>query len=122
MTKIVLWVSDLEAQIAFYSRLFDVDAPSASGGFAEVAGGGNSVLLHKLPDEYSAATPLSKQLSVQDEVAIKPVFTVDSISAAQQRTAGTFASFAATKNAYGEFEYQDAVDPEGNVIQLEQKL
>ena len=122
MTKIVLWVSDLEAQIAFYSRLFAVDEPSASGGFAEISGGGNSILLHKLPAEYSAATPLTKQLSVQDECAIKPVFTVESIAAAQERTAGTFATFAAAKNTYGAFEYQDVVDPEGNVIQLQQKL
>lgn len=122
MTKIVLWVSDLEAQITFYSKLFDVDAPAASSDFAEVSGGGNSALLHKLPAEYSAATPLTKQLSVQDESAIKPVFTVESISAAQQRTSDTFATFAAAKNTYGDFEYQDVVDPEGNVIQLQQKV
>ena len=122
MTKIVLWVSDLDAQIEFYSRLLDAKISHQSDGFAEVASGSNSVLLHQLPEQYRAPVPLIAQLATQDEVAIKPVFTVESLDASRQRIEGTFGSFAATKNTYGEFTYQDVADPEGNVIQLQQKL
>jgi catechol 2,3-dioxygenase-like lactoylglutathione lyase family enzyme len=120
MSKIVLWVSDLDAQIDFYSRLFNVTDVYRDGGFADVTDGTNSVLLHKLPDEYSAATPLTAQLKTQDEVAIKPVFTVVSIADAKERVAHTFGSFSEQSNSYGAFTYQDAIDPEGNVIQLQQ--
>lgn len=122
MTKIVLWVSDLAAQIEFYSKLLDANIAHESDGFAEVSSATNSVLLHHLPEQYRAQVPLAAQLATQDEVAIKPVFTVESLEASRQRTAGTFGSFADTKNTYGEFTYQDVVDPEGNVIQLQQKL
>lgn len=121
MSKIVLWVSDLDAQVDFYSNLFGVNGAYRDGGFAEVTDGLNSVLLHKLPDEYSVATPLTKQLPTQDEVAIKPVFTVGDIAEARGRVAHTFATFSEASNTHGEFTYRDAVDPEGNVIQLQQR-
>ena len=121
MSKIVLWVSDLEAQLDFYSSLFGVTNPHREQGFAEVADSTNSVFLHQLPAEYAAATPLTAQLNKQDEVAIKPVFTVANIEDAQSRTAHTFAAFANQSASYGDYTYRDVVDPEGNVIQLQQR-
>ncbi|MDE2386607.1 MAG: hypothetical protein KGL77_02790 [Actinomycetales bacterium] len=121
MSKIVLWVSDLDAQVDFYSRLFDVAHAYSDAGFAEVTDGTNSVLLHQLPAEYAAATPLTAQLSAQDEVAIKPVFTIANIEDAHVRTADSFATFADKTAVYGDFTYRDVVDPEGNVIQLQQR-
>jgi predicted enzyme related to lactoylglutathione lyase len=121
MSKIVLWVSDLNAQVDFYSRLFDVAHAYRDAGFAEVTDGENSVLLHQLPADYAAPTPLTAQLAVQDEVAIKPVFTVANIQDAHARTAETLATFADKTASHGEFTYRDVVDPEGNVIQLQQR-
>jgi catechol 2,3-dioxygenase-like lactoylglutathione lyase family enzyme len=121
MSKIVLWVSDLDAQVDFYTRLFDVAHAYRDAAFAEIADGTNSVLLHRLPAKYAATAPLTAQLSVQDEVAIKPVFTVANIQDAHARTADTFATFADKTATHGEFTYRDVVDPEGNVIQLQQR-
>ena len=72
----MLWVSDLHAQIDFYSKLFDV----------------------------------------------KPVFTVSNLAVAQNRVAATFATFSPGTIDFGQFVYQDVVDPEGNVIQLQQRV
>lgn len=121
MSKIVLWVSDLDAQVEFYSRLFDVTSPYRVDDFAEVSDGTNSVLLHRLPAEYRATVPLTGQLTPQQEVAIKPVFTVGSIAAAQDRVDVGFATFSSSSNSHGAFTYRDAIDPEGNVIQLQQR-
>ncbi len=118
----MLWASDLAAQIDFYSRLFDVEPGFVGDGFAEVSSELNSLLLHLLPEEYRAVTPLTSQLSHQTEVAIKPVFTVDDLAAAERRTAGTLGTFSVGTISYGNFIYQDVVDPEGNVIQLQQLL
>jgi catechol 2,3-dioxygenase-like lactoylglutathione lyase family enzyme len=122
MSKIVLWVSDLAAQTEFYRALFNGTVSNASAEFAEVSGSGsgNSVLLHLLPEEYRYETPLTAQLPKQSEVAIKPVFKTYDLTAAKQRTAHTLASFAEGSATYGAFTYQDVVDPEGNVIQLQQ--
>ncbi|MEO0024025.1 MAG: hypothetical protein RL196_466, partial [Actinomycetota bacterium] len=94
MSKIVLWVSDLAVQTEFYRSLFDGTVSNASAEFAEVSGGGNSVLLHLLPEEYRFETPLTAQLPKQSEVAIKPVFKTDDLTATKLRTTHTFASFA----------------------------
>jgi len=118
----VLWVSDLTAQTEFYRALFDGAVSNASDGFAQVSGGGNSVLLHRLPEDYRYETPLTSQLPKQSEVAIKPIFTVDDIPAAKERTAHTLATFADQSATYGDFSYLDVVDPEGNVIQLQQSV
>jgi catechol 2,3-dioxygenase-like lactoylglutathione lyase family enzyme len=122
MSKVVLWVSDLKAQIDFYSKLFDVKRGFIGDDFAEVSCESNSVLLHTLPEEYRAETPLAAQLRHQTEVAIKPVFTVSNLAAAQNRVADTFATFSPGTIDFGPFVYQDVVDPEGNVIQLQQRI
>ncbi len=122
MSKVVLWASDLAAQIDFYSRLLNIEPGFVGDGFAEVSSDLNCVLLHVLPEEYRATTPLTAQLSHQTEVAIKPVFTVDDLAEAERRIGGTLGTFSDGTVSYGNFIYQDVVDPEGNVIQLQQLL
>lgn len=78
-------------------------------------------MLHRLPNEYAAEVPLTKQLAANLDAAIKPVFTVDSIERAVSRIANTFASVSSTEGRFGEFRYLDLVDPEGNVIQIQQR-
>jgi catechol 2,3-dioxygenase-like lactoylglutathione lyase family enzyme len=74
MSKIVLWVSDLAAQVRFYRELLDGEVRNESAEFAEVYSEYNSVLLHLLPADYRIETPLTKQAPAQTEVAIKPLF------------------------------------------------
>ena len=122
MTKIVLWVSDLDAQTAFYSALLGLEVGARSEGFVELISEDNAVLLHELPDEYRAAVPLTAQLVAQTEVSIKPVFRVADLEAARDRFQGTLATTSEQAVTYGSSMYLDVVDPEGNVIQLEQIL
>lgn len=121
MTKIVLWVSDMDAQFAFYKSLLNLDVESQSDGFASLVNASNSVLLHELPIEYRANAPLTAQLAVQEEVAIKPVFFVADLEAARDRVRGSFATFPRDVLTHGSSKFLDVVDPEGNVIQLEQR-
>lgn len=122
MTKIVLWVSDLDAQTAFYCALLGIEVGVRSDGFVELNSKDNSVLLHELPIEYRAALPLVAQLAAQTDVAIKPVFQVADVEAARKLVAGSLATFADIVVTYGNSTYLDVVDPEGNVIQIEQKF
>ena len=122
MTKIVLWVSDMDAQTAFYANLLALEVRSRAAGFIELVSESNAVLLHELPIEYRSNVPLVNQLPAQTEVAIKPVFRVADIAAARKRIAGNLATTAGQTVSYGSFAYLDVVDPEGNVIQLEQAI
>jgi catechol 2,3-dioxygenase-like lactoylglutathione lyase family enzyme len=121
MSKIVLWVSDMDAQAAFYSRLLGLEQVIREPGFAELASETNGVLLHELPEEYRATVPLTAQLTAQQEVAIKPVFVVKDISAARKSIDGTLGTVQGSEKTYGASTYLDVVDPEGNIIQLEQR-
>lgn len=121
MTKIVLWVSDLNAQIEFYSNLLELEVASRGQGFAELAGPVNCVMLHELPFEHRASVPLKSQLPAQSEVAIKPVFTVADLDATRARLIATLASAPAESFDYGHSTYLDVVDPEGNIFQLEKR-
>ncbi len=121
MSKIVLWVSDLAAQSDFYGKLLGAKVISSTDGFAELSSDTNSVLLHLLPAEYRTATPLEAGLPAQEEVAIKPVFSVVSIAEAKLAVADTFARFGDTVATYGDYSYLDVIDPEGNVIQLQER-
>ena len=122
MSKIVLWVSDLDAQINFYSNLLDAKVGVRNEGFAELSSSDNCVLLHELPVQYRVDLPLTESLPAQDEVAIKPVFSVDDLETARARVNGSLASFPRDVLAHGNAKYLDVVDPEGNVIQLEQSV
>ncbi len=122
MSKVVLWISDLEAQINFYSNLLGLTVGMRDEGFVDLSNAANSVLLHELPVEYRAPVPLIEQLPAQDEVAIKPVFLVDDLESARARVKDSLATFPRDEVTHGTAKYLDVVDPEGNVIQLEQKV
>ena len=118
MSRIVLWVSDINHQADFYSALFDTTPQSTSAEFSEISDGANTVLLHALPEQYR--TPAA-DVVVQDEVAIKPIFAVTSIEQAQSRVARFNVTYGSEKNTYGDITYLDCIDPEGNVIQLSER-
>ena len=119
MSRIVLWVSDIKLQAAFYSALFDTTAKSSNSEFLEVSDSQNCVLLHLLPEPFRTT---AEDVLVQDEVAIKPVFAVSDIDLAQSRVTHFNVSFGSEKNIFGDQIYLDCIDPEGNVIQLSQKV
>ena len=116
MSRIVLWVSDINRQADFYSALLSAPITSKSDDFCSVADEKNSVLLHLLPEQYrsSGSTPAP----AQEDVAIKPIFAVDSLDSAIARATAHGARVLGSVATYGEASYQDCVDPEGNVIQL----
>ena len=119
MSTIVLWVSDINRQANFYSSLLDAPITSESNEFCEVGNEKNSVLLHLLPEQYR--TDGSALALAQEEVAIKPVFEVVSIDEAIARVTALELRVLGTTATYGESNYQDCADPEGNVIQISQR-
>ena len=122
MSRIVLWVSDLNHQTEFYAALLAAPISSAGPEFAEVSDGQNSVLIHLLPAQYRSSIFAGEVAEVREEVAIKPVFMVSDIDGARLRVEKYRVRFGSETNVYGDIAYLDCIDPEGNVIQLSQQI
>lgn len=112
MTTIVLWVSDLRRSAAFYSALFDNQSVYLVDDFAQIAGNGNEVLLHLLPEEYRSEPTLG------EENPIKPVFEVMSIDKARLAAGRNGGHIKSEIMEHGSSKYADGIDPDGNVIQV----
>ena len=112
MTTVVIWVADLEKSAQYYKDLFQCHDYYLVDGFASVAGSGNEVLLHLLPEQYRA------EPSIGSDNPIKPVFQID--SAEQARTVAQLhgTSFSANVQQHGQSGYLDGLDPDGHVIQV----
>lgn len=105
---IVLWVSNLERSISFYSNLFASPNCEQSEGFASLNDGTNEVLLHLLPEQFR------NEPSLGEDNPIKPIFEVESITAFASQLRGEVAT-------YGDWSYADLADPDGHIIQIRQR-
>jgi predicted enzyme related to lactoylglutathione lyase len=116
MSSIVLWVSDINRQAEFYSALLDAQIAEKSDEFCSVSNQENSVLLHLLPAQYRVT--VGTLTPAQEEVAIKPIFSVSSIKESIARAQSKNVRTLGNLTRYNSAAYQDCIDPEGNVIQL----
>lgn len=118
MTTIVLWADTFEQTTEFYRRVLGASLKHASDEFVSIVARGNEVLLHRVPQQW--ATVIANPPKIREENPIKPCFEVDSIEDARLAVLGTngWVLDAETEQAHGDKTYCDAVDPEGNVIQL----
>ena len=119
MSTTVLFAEDLTRSANFYAALLSADLFEQSDTFVRVASDSSEVLIHKIP-----GTVPDETYAPREEVAMKPVYFVASIDAARTAVAnlGGRVYDASTVATYGNVNYCDAVDPEGNVIQLAERL
>jgi catechol 2,3-dioxygenase-like lactoylglutathione lyase family enzyme len=112
MTRIVLWVADLNRSAEFYKDLFGSSGYYLADGFASVAGNGNEVLLHLAPEQYR------NDVSLGEDNPIKPVFAVSSIESARQVGLAHNCAFKPETMEHDGVVYLDGMDPDGHVIQV----
>ncbi|NDA79268.1 MAG: hypothetical protein EBY07_16175, partial [Actinobacteria bacterium] len=103
----------------FYAALLSADLIDQSDAFVRVTSDSSEVLIHQIP----GATP-EASYQTREGAAMKPVYFVASINSARTSVAnlGGRVYDASTVATYGNVNYCDAVDPEGNVIQLAERL
>ncbi len=116
MTTVVLWVSDLDRSVTFYSALFEDNSPYRTEGFASVSGFGNEVLLHLLPEEYR------QQPTLGEDNPIKPVFDVQSLDKARLAAGRSGGRIKSEIMEHNNWSYADGNDPDGNIIQVREGL
>lgn len=118
VSQIVLWASDIKIQAQFYSALLNAPIKVSNGDFKEISNSNNSVLIHLLPEEFRTQP---QDIQVQDQVAIKPVFTVESIELSVSRVSYFQVRFGSEQEIFENWKYLDCIDPEGNVIQISER-
>jgi catechol 2,3-dioxygenase-like lactoylglutathione lyase family enzyme len=121
-SQAVLYVHALESQAAFYRDGLGLDPIEAGDGYVGLQAGGLVLwLVHgrQTPAPDTDATGSARRRS---EVPVKLGFAVDNI----ERAAGVVRTFAGTVARecweFAGYRRCDAVDPEGNVIQLLEPL
>ena len=119
MSTTVLFVDDLTRSSTFYAALLSADLYDQSDSFVRVSSDASEVMLHKITGSAAAPT-----YAPREDAAMKPVYFVASIDAARTAVAnlGGRVYDASTVATYGNVNYCDAVDPEGKVIQLAERL
>ena len=116
MSTVVIWVSDLEKSVNFYSALFEDNSPYRSPEFASVQGLGNEALIHLLPEQYRSEPTLG------EDNPIKPVFDVQSIDKARLAAGRTGGKIKREVMEHNTWTYADGNDPDGNIIQVREGL
>lgn len=112
MSTIVIWVSDIQRSVNFYSAIFEDSHPLVTESFASTSGFGNEVLIHLLPEEHRSQPTLGA------DNPIKPVFTIYSIDKARLAAGRTGGRFSSDIQEHEFQRYVDGNDPDGHVIQL----
>lgn len=122
MSKALFWASDLKALADFYVLLLDASEKARGADFIELLSEDNSVIVHQIPLEYLPEYSTEKHGQIRSDAAIKPIFTVASISLSLSRIDPEFRKPSGESFNYSNYLCQDLIDPEGNVIQIQENL
>ncbi|MFZ9278460.1 MAG: VOC family protein [Candidatus Limnocylindrus sp.] len=119
MSTTVLFAEGLTQCANFYAALLGGELLDQSATFVRVSSDSSEVLIHQIP----GATP-DVSYAPREGAAMKPIYFVASIDVARSAVAnlGGRVYDENTVATYGNVHYCDAVDPEGNVIQLAERL
>jgi predicted enzyme related to lactoylglutathione lyase len=125
MVAAVLYVKSLGLMTAFYKRCLGMSvAESAEGDFAVLVGAGWELSLVSVPPAVAAAIVVSDPPERRANTPVKLVFEVAGIEGLRPVVtgAGGLIDPAGTVRDFRGYRMVDAIDPEGNVVQLRERV
>jgi predicted enzyme related to lactoylglutathione lyase len=125
MVAAVLYVKSLGLMTAFYERCLGMSvAESAEGDFAVLAGGGWELSLVAVPPAVAAAIVITDPPARRAAVPVKLAFEVAGIEMLRPdvAAAGGLVDPAGSAREFRGYRLVDAIDPEGNVVQLRERV
>jgi catechol 2,3-dioxygenase-like lactoylglutathione lyase family enzyme len=116
ISRVVLFVKDLQTMTAFYREGLQLPVVTDRGGegWVELDAGGTTLVLHGVPDDVAAGITVTVPPQAREDVPLKLVFDVEDLAVALERLAARGAVMR-EPNGWGGC---DGVDPEGNVFQV----
>jgi len=122
VTQLLLLVNDLDSMARFYSGLLKCDPSETDDDFVHFSHDCLDLVLHAIPAEYREA--LQSPPALREDSAWKPTFEVTSIDECRAfalRLGGLVKPAGEQWEMHGHV-YCNAHDPEGNVIQLRERV
>jgi predicted enzyme related to lactoylglutathione lyase len=115
----VIYAKDMNALVPFYLAL-GFQVVQADDSFTQLSTANSELTLIQAPQEIAANITLSAPAAARSETPVKLVFLVASIerTADEINRTGGRVDRGQHRWDFGEYFVQDAVDPEGNIIQL----
>ena len=107
----VLYVHDLQRMVAFYEGCPGLRRVADDDGYAELRADGWTVWILRTPQAHGSGARRS-------QIPVKLCFAVESIAAARATAAQLGGEVDEREWEFGGWRRCDAVDPEGNIIQL----
>lgn len=120
----VIFAKDITRLAAFYEQLCGLAVVHAEGDHIVLESGAVQIVVHAIPKRIAQTITITQPPVVREETPIKLFFAVPDLAQARLRAAelgGQIAPAAREWEARG-FRACDGHDPEGNVIQLRQRL
>jgi len=121
-TQAVLYVHDLEPLAAFYRECIGLTLAEAGDGYLELRADGLALWLVHGPQAPGADTDRDGSVRWRSEVPVKLAFEVGSIDRVADAITASGGAMAKASWSFAGYRRRDAVDPEGNVIQLLEPL
>jgi catechol 2,3-dioxygenase-like lactoylglutathione lyase family enzyme len=124
MSAVVIYAKDLERLVAFYAALGLKIDEAERGDFAVLLGAGLELSIIQIPKEIAAQIEISTPPQARTRTPLKLCFFVPSIDKALEatRALGGRIKEDAKRWQFRGHALQDAIDPEGNVYQLRERL
>jgi predicted enzyme related to lactoylglutathione lyase len=116
----VLYVKDLARMVAFYEQCFGFSVARREASYAQLRSDAWTLVLVSVPAEIADTITITVPPRRRADVPLKLAFQVPSLEAGAVALVrlGGYVDAAARRWSFGGFVRCDAVDPEGNVIQL----
>ncbi|MFT3746101.1 MAG: VOC family protein [Pyrinomonadaceae bacterium] len=115
LSRLILFVDDIEKMSDFYSGVLGLEElPGGTDGFVCFSAGASQVCLHSLPAEYRSD---GGEYPKREDTYMKFVFHSEDVATDRQYLIDCGVRMNETVR-YGEIEFCDGADPEGNIFQI----
>lgn len=123
-TGAVVFAKDLAALSKFYQAVLGVSASQSGTAHVVIASPKLRLLIHQLPAGVAANVEIASPPRARSETPIKLVFEVASLATAREVAEKHGGQLFAPKSEWvdGDFRVCDGTDPEGNVVQLIERI
>lgn len=122
--SLVVYAKDREVLSHFYATLLGLSEVEVGNGFVLLSGLGVELVVVGIPEDIAAGIQISSPPVIREETPLKFSFLVGSISHAVESVSKAGWSFKSLESAWSwrGMRHLDGHDPEGNVLQLRERL
>jgi len=120
---ILIFAKDHRSLAEFYSRLLGAEETDNKEGYITLFHGGVELIIHALHKAIADSISINEPPEQRSDIAIKPIFFVESIEQCRSIVSGTKARLNDKDLEFRFYDYVvcDGTDPEGNVFQIRSK-